>query len=162
MDLFRIKCHNKSRQRRNLANLVQEWENLQLDVCPLISLIQVEKLDVELLELIPQKLNTQSHAYPLSSWTYHIKLTLVETILFMGFELELYQTHEYVLIYRFASKECLHSYLEYSFLVHNEQLQRVRQHVHVKKRKTKEILYVDFLIMRNAAMEYMCKAYTSV
>jgi len=32
IDLFRIKCCNKSRQRRNLAKLVQEWEGLQLEV----------------------------------------------------------------------------------------------------------------------------------
>lgn len=35
MDLFRIKCHNKSRQRRNLAKLVQDWEILQLEVSSL-------------------------------------------------------------------------------------------------------------------------------
>jgi hypothetical protein len=82
----------------------------------------------------------------------------------MGFELELYQPHEYALIYRyiFYIKNSLQSYLEYSFLVHNEQLQRVRQHAQFKKQSTKDIPYVDFLIMRNAAMENMCKAYTSV
>ena len=39
MDLFRIKCHNKSRQRRNLAKLVQEWEGLQLDVTLLVTML---------------------------------------------------------------------------------------------------------------------------
>jgi hypothetical protein len=92
-----------------------------------------------------------------------MKLTLVETILFMGFELELYQPHEYALIYRFAPGLYLYSYLEYAFLVHNEQLQRVRHHADlVKKRKPKELFYIDFLIMRNTAMENMCKAYTLV
>jgi len=90
----------------------------------------------------------------LSSWTYHVKLTLVETILFMGFELELYQPYEYALIY---------SYLEYSFLVHNEQLSRVKQHAElITKRNPKQSLYIDFIIMRNAALERMCKAYTSL
>jgi len=114
-------------------------------------------MDLELIELIPEQPVQRdgyksNHALPLSSWTYHIKLILVETILFMGFELELYQPHEYSLIY---------SYLEYAFIVHNEQLQRVRHHADlVKKRKPKELLYMELLIMRNTAMENMSKAYT--
>lgn len=110
MDIFRVKCHNKSRQRRNLSNLVQEWETLQLDVNSLTYLTynQIEKIDVDLLELIPQKpptrdeANGPKHAFPLCSWVYHIKLSLIETVLAMGFELELYQLYEYVLIYGYV------------------------------------------------------------
>jgi N-alpha-acetyltransferase 35, NatC auxiliary subunit len=109
MDLFRIKCHNKSRQRRNLSNIVQELESLQLEVISfwLLDLIcEIEKIDTELLELIPQKpipgaqnMDGPRHAFPFCSWVYHIKLTVIETVLSMGFELELYQLYEYVLIY---------------------------------------------------------------
>ena len=65
---------------------------------------QIEKVDMELLELIPQKPpnregNGPQHAFPLCSWVYHMKLTLIETVLAMGFELDLYQPYEYVLIY---------------------------------------------------------------
>jgi N-alpha-acetyltransferase 35, NatC auxiliary subunit len=62
---------------------------------------------VDLLELIPQKSIPRDdeagpqHAFPLCSWVYHMKFTIVETILFMGFELELYQPYEYIIIYRF-------------------------------------------------------------
>ena len=70
---------------------------------------QVEKIDLDLLELIPQKsvvrdgaTDGPKHAFPLCSWVYHIKLTLMETVLSMGFELELYQPYEYVLIYGYA------------------------------------------------------------
>jgi N-alpha-acetyltransferase 35, NatC auxiliary subunit len=43
------------------------------------------------------------YAYPLCSWVFHVKLTVVETVLLMGFELDLYQPYEYVLIYRYSS-----------------------------------------------------------
>lgn len=63
---------------------------------------------MDLLELIPQKPIARDeeggprYAFPLCSWVYHMKFNLVESILFMGFELELYQPYEYVLIYRFT------------------------------------------------------------
>lgn len=43
MDLFRIKCHNRSRQRRNLSKLVQEWESLQLDVFSIYSKLTLDR-----------------------------------------------------------------------------------------------------------------------
>jgi len=60
---------------------------------------------MDLLELIPQKALPREedggpkHAFPLCSWVYHMKFIIVETILFMGFELDLYQPYEYLLIY---------------------------------------------------------------
>jgi len=66
---------------------------------------------MELLELIPQKSanregNGPQHAFPLCSWVYHMKLSLIETVLTMGFELELYQPYEYVLIYGYLTLFC--------------------------------------------------------
>jgi predicted transcriptional regulator of viral defense system len=49
--------------------------------------------------------------------------------------------------------------------MHNQQLERIRSHIKIpQKRKSqkKESLYIDFLIIRNTAMENMCKAYYSV
>ena len=124
--------------------------------------IQVEKIDIDLLELIPQKAVPRAeeegprHAFPLCSWVFHIKLTIFETVLLMGFELDLYQPYEYVLIY---------GYLGHSYLIHNQQLERVKKHIHLpRKRKShaKETLYIDFLILRNTTVENMCKAYCSV
>ena len=112
MDLFRIKCHNKSRQRRNLSNIVQEWEEIQLDVNFQLSRnwLKIEKIDVELLELIPQQYRRDGdeegpkHAFPLCSWGYHVKLTVIETVLLMGLELDIYQPYEYILIYGYAPR----------------------------------------------------------
>lgn len=37
--------------------------------------------------------------YYLSCWAYHVKLECMETVLLLGFELELYGVHEYTMIY---------------------------------------------------------------
>jgi hypothetical protein len=112
--------------------------------------------------LIPQKPAARGedegpqHALPLCTWVFHTKLTIFETVLLMGFELDLYQPYEYILVY---------GYLGHAFLLHNKQLERVKQHVHLpRKRKSqaKEPLYIDFLILQNTVMENMCKAYCSV
>lgn len=50
-------------------------------------------------------------------------------------------------------------------MMHNQQLERMKLHVHIpKKRKSqiKESLYIDFLIIRNSALENMCSAYCAV
>jgi len=59
---------------------------------------------MELLELIPQKAKEgeypgPKHAFPLCSWVYHIKLSIIENVFALGFELDLYRPAEYVLIY---------------------------------------------------------------
>jgi hypothetical protein len=70
--------------------------------------LKIEKIDVELLELIPQQYRRDGdeegpkHAFPLCSWVYHVKLTVIETVLLMGLELDIYQPYEYVLIYGYA------------------------------------------------------------
>ena len=49
--------------------------------------------------------------------------------------------------------------------MHNQQLERIKSHVHIQKRRksqTKESLYVEFLITRNLVMENMCGVYCSV
>ena len=56
-------------------------------------------------------------------------------------------------------------YLSQSFVLHNQQLERVKLHVNIpKKRKSQvnELLYIDFLIQRNKVLENMCNAYCSV
>jgi len=90
-----------------MSNIVQDWEAVQLEVSFPMKLgsLKIEKIDVELLEFIPQKYHRDGeeegpkHAFPLCSWVYHVKLTIIETVLLMGFELDIYQPYEYVLIY---------------------------------------------------------------
>ena len=59
---------------------------------------------MDLLELIPQRpkdgdFSGPKHAFPLCSWVYHMKLNIIESVFALGFELDLYQPIEYVLIY---------------------------------------------------------------
>jgi len=49
--------------------------------------------------------------------------------------------------------------------MHNQQLQRIKSHINLprkKKSQPQELLYIDFLITRNMALECMCQAYCSV
>jgi len=127
------------------------------------------------LELIPQKQidgdsegGGPKYAFPLCSWVYHMKLTLIENVLSMGFELDLYQPYEYLLIYGYSPpliKDVDGRYLGHSYLMHNQQLERIKLHLNIpRKRKSQpqESLYVNFLITRNMALECMCQAYCSV
>jgi|SRR5271170_4420702 hypothetical protein len=53
-------------------------------------------------------------------------------------------------------------YLGHTYLMHTQQLDRIKLHVNISKKRKSEAVYVDFLIMRNAAMENLCKAYCAV
>ncbi|ORY95835.1 Mak10 subunit, NatC N-terminal acetyltransferase-domain-containing protein [Syncephalastrum racemosum] len=88
VDYFKIQCHNRSRQRRILCKVIGEWEVLQEEAI---------SVDVELHKLM----NYDDPPYYFSSWAYHIKSDLVELILVLGFELELFGLHEYPMIYRY-------------------------------------------------------------
>ncbi|KAI8379557.1 Mak10 subunit, NatC N-terminal acetyltransferase-domain-containing protein [Radiomyces spectabilis] len=86
IDFHKIQCHNRSRQRRILRKVLGEWEMLQ-DEGAIVD------------ELYYTLTGAPQVSYYLCSWTYHQKLFIMETILFLGFELELYGVHEYVMVY---------------------------------------------------------------
>lgn len=64
---------------------------------------QSEEIDSELRELTkedPQTTpNGPSYSFPLSSWVYLYKLRQMEWIILLGFELEVYQPHEFAGMY---------------------------------------------------------------
>ncbi|CAG8812464.1 4775_t:CDS:10, partial [Gigaspora margarita] len=113
-DYYRILCHNRSRQRRNMCKVLADWDLLQEES---------EHIDIELQSITKEEpLKTdegQSYSFHLSSWVYHHKLMLMEEILFLGFELELYGSHEFVMIYW---------YLDYLLGVHYQHLERIHMH----------------------------------
>lgn len=60
-------------------------------------------------------------------------------------------------------RECADKrYLGHTYLMHTQQLDRIKLHVNISKKRKSEALYIDFLIMRNTAMENLCKAYCAV
>ncbi|CAG8530810.1 20672_t:CDS:10, partial [Racocetra persica] len=123
-DYFRILCHNRSRQRRNMCKVLADWDLLQEES---------EHIDIELQSIIKEEpLKTdegQSYSFHFSSWVYHHKLMLMEEILFLGFELELYGNHEFVMIYW---------YLDYLLGVHYQHLERIHLHATDDKKFKKQ------------------------
>lgn len=71
-----------------LCKFVGEWEILQEEAAVVDevfhALYGTEEVD---------------NPYYFSSWAYNIKLSMIEKILFLGFELDLYGPHEYIMIY---------------------------------------------------------------
>ncbi|KAJ8652271.1 hypothetical protein O0I10_012127 [Lichtheimia ornata] len=86
VDLFKIQCHNRSRQRRILSKLLPEWEMLQEEATVVDNMIH---------KAVPFR----EAPYYFSKWVYHVKVGMLEKILLLGFELELYGSHEYAIIY---------------------------------------------------------------
>lgn len=64
---------------------------------------QSEEIDSELRELTKEDAqvtpNGPSYSFPLSSWVYLYKLRQMEWIILLGFELEVYQPHEFAGMY---------------------------------------------------------------
>ncbi|CAG8513798.1 12767_t:CDS:10 [Ambispora leptoticha] len=121
-DIFRILCHNRSRQRRNMCKVLTDWDLLQEEA---------EHIDGELHILMKEEpIMTEdgpSHSYYLSSWVYHRKLILLQEILFLGFELGLYGNHEFIMIYW---------YVDYLLGVHYQHLERMLLHITTKPSAT--------------------------
>ncbi|KAI9025354.1 Mak10 subunit, NatC N-terminal acetyltransferase-domain-containing protein [Phycomyces nitens] len=86
IDLFKIQCQNRARQRRIQCKVVKEWDVLQETVAAVD-------------EVFHEASGIDSIPYYMSSWAFHIKLDMIENILGLGFELELYGVHEYIMVY---------------------------------------------------------------
>ncbi|KAL9124316.1 MAG: hypothetical protein Q9217_006342 [Psora testacea] len=91
LDIYVTLCMNRSRLRRMLSHLVLEWETIQLEA---------ENIDVEMRRYsgeVPgyDKVTAQYFwSYPLSRWACHHKLRIMQWIVQMGFELDIYQVDE--------------------------------------------------------------------
>ena len=92
VEYFRINCHNRSRQRRMLCKMVAEWEILQEEAAAVDEVFHALQENEENDE-------EENTPYYYSTWAYSIKLSIIEKILFLGFELDLYGSHEYIMIY---------------------------------------------------------------
>jgi hypothetical protein len=94
LDILRAFCQNRCRVRRTLCHSIQDWETVQIDAEELDQLLQVQ------LEEEPLSYQTwaggadPAYSLPLSSWAYLYKLRLMEWIVQLGFELDIYQQDE--------------------------------------------------------------------
>ncbi|KAF9429398.1 hypothetical protein BGZ76_001357 [Entomortierella beljakovae] len=106
VDTLQIVGQNTSRQRRNLRKIVQLWEGLQGeaerfddDVHVVLAEMRAQQ-ESETIESPPPEVILQPFYFV--SWVYHMKLWVMEWLLLLGFELELYSTFEYSMIYAYV------------------------------------------------------------
>ncbi|KAB5583684.1 Mak10 subunit, NatC N-terminal acetyltransferase-domain-containing protein [Coniochaeta sp. 2T2.1] len=92
LDIFRAVCQNRCRIRRTLCHSIQDWETVQVDA---------EEVDVALAPYAqeppipwPRRDSAPAQRLPLSSWAYLYKLRLMEWIVQLGFELDIYAPDE--------------------------------------------------------------------
>lgn len=96
LDIFRTFCQNRCRVRRTLCHVIREWENLQFDAEDIDDFLQKASQ-----EHPPIQQNQPSsgllepmYSLPLSSWAFLYKIRMMEEIVLLGFELEVYQPDE--------------------------------------------------------------------
>lgn len=104
LDVFRAFCQNRCRVRRTLCHAIQDWEAVQADAEEVDQLLQIA-IDEKSMVYQPLGSGSSSRTYslPLSSWAYLYKLRLMEWIVQLGFELEVYQPDELAGMYWYLS-----------------------------------------------------------
>ena len=115
INLYRDFCQNRSRLRRILCKSVLDWDSLQ---------VEAEEIDNEI-RTFTQEAPLQTHdgpqySFSLSSWVYHYKLHLMETIVLLGFELDIFPLHEFAGMYW---------YLQYYLRTRAAHIERIRTFV---------------------------------
>ncbi|KAG6021881.1 hypothetical protein E4U41_002371 [Claviceps citrina] len=117
LDIFRTACQNRCRVRRTLCHLIRDWESLQVDAEDIDQILQVATQEEPVMQPSPGGLNpVETYSLPLSSWTYLYKLLLMEAIVQLGFELQIYQVDEMAGMYWYLN------YLAKSRLQHAERI----------------------------------------
>lgn len=104
LDILRTLCQNRCRVRRTLVHLVGEWDILQLDAEELDILMREHTHEKPL--LVSALGRSPVYSFPLSSWAYFNKLKLMEWIVSMGFELDIYQHDEIAGMYYYLQYLC--------------------------------------------------------
>lgn len=125
LDVLRTLCQNRCRVRRTLCHLIRDWENLQMDAEEIDQIIQVKTKERPLVHRSSLGMAAgamESYALSLSSWTYLYKLRLMENIVQLGFELEVYQPDELMGMYWYLN------YLAKSRLQHTERIKTFVMH----------------------------------
>ncbi|ROV89101.1 hypothetical protein VMCG_09846 [Cytospora schulzeri] len=107
LDVFRAFCQNRCRVRRTLCHAIQDWETVQADAEELDGLLQMA-LDEKPMVYQSNFAGSgsgpaETYSLPLSSWAYLYKLRLMEWIVQLGFELEVYQPDELAGMYWYLS-----------------------------------------------------------
>ncbi|KAK0662942.1 putative MAK10 subunit [Cercophora samala] len=109
LDIFRAFCQNRCRIRRTLCHSIQDWETVQMDAEQIDQLLQHQIEEQPL--VYPPTGDAEgsggigpTYSLPLSSWAYLYKLRLMEWIVQLGFELEIYAPDELGGMYWYLSE----------------------------------------------------------
>lgn len=132
LDILRTFCQNRCRIRRTLTHLIRDWENLQVDAEDIDQILQIKTKERPLIHRASMMSSSgrpvESYSLALSSWTYLYKLRLMESIIQLGFELEVYQADEHLGMYWYlnylAKGRLQHAERIKSFVVHRAEQAR--------------------------------------
>ncbi|CAK7270961.1 N-alpha-acetyltransferase, non-catalitic subunit [Sporothrix epigloea] len=102
LEIFRTLCQNRSRSRRMLCHVLQEWEQIQIDAEETDSFVQTAINEMPGKRTLAGSSPADS-PLPLSSWAFLYKLRLMEWVVQLGFELEIYQPDELAGMYWYLS-----------------------------------------------------------
>ncbi|KAF9915912.1 hypothetical protein FBU30_001645, partial [Linnemannia zychae] len=122
VDTLQIMGQNTSRQRRNLRKIVQLWESLQEQAemfdADIHTVLEELRAQSNISEPVPVNgIQEPSAPFYFVSWVYHMKLWVMEWMLLLGSELELYSSFEYSMVY---------AYVDSVLGAHAQHLQRIR------------------------------------
>lgn len=101
LDVFRAICQNRCRIRRTLCHSIQDWETVQVDAEEIDQLLQPYAQEIAV--SWPRPSSPAAQRLPLSSWAYLYKLRLMEWIVQLGFELDIYAPDELAGMYWYLS-----------------------------------------------------------
>lgn len=119
LDIFRTLCQNRSRTRRTLCHVIRDWDNLQFDAEDLDQYLQDatdEQPVVQPGSMTSRGAPVRLYSLSLSSWAFLYKVHMMEEIVQLGFELEVYQPDELAGMYWYLN------YLAKSRLHHTERI----------------------------------------
>ncbi|CAK7566588.1 MAG: N-alpha-acetyltransferase, non-catalitic subunit [Sporothrix epigloea] len=102
LDIFRTLCQNRSRSRRMMCHVLQEWEQIQVDAEEIDNLVQTALNEIPGNRVLAVSSPADS-LLPLSSWAFLYKIRLMEWVVQLGFELEIYQPDELAGMYWYLS-----------------------------------------------------------
>ena len=95
VDFFRALCSNRCRLRRNLTHIAQGLEHVRLEL--------TDNLDVVLRNTSPETIPN-----PLETWAQQQKIRIMEWVVLLGFELDVYLTDEFASMYWYLSRLANH------------------------------------------------------
>jgi hypothetical protein len=95
MDLWVALGQNRCRLRRMLTHVITAWDMLQADAAAVDEDISSAAIELTISDSVLE--------FSLSTWSYHKKLWMIEKIILLGFEQDIYLPDEFVGMYLFLS-----------------------------------------------------------